>query len=107
MPRERLPNCRRNETQEFERDGTSVTMTIGFYPDGRPGEVFLNAGHADSTIDVLLHDAAIGISIALQYGATLQELAHAMKRDKFGIASSLIGAALDRITPREAINAAE
>lgn len=107
MPRERLPNCRPNETQEFERDQIPVTMTVGFYPDGRPGEVFLNAGHANSTIDVLLHDAAIGISIALQYGATLQELAHAMKRDKFGIASSLIGAALDRITSREVVDAAK
>jgi hypothetical protein len=105
MPRERLPNCRANETLEFERDGIRITMTVGFYPDGRPGEVFLNASHANSTIDVLLHDAAIGFSFALQHGATLQDLAHAMKRDKFGIASSLLGATLDRITPREAVNA--
>jgi len=96
--RERLPNRRPNETQVFERDGIKITLTTGYNPDGTVGEVFLNADRADSMIDVLMSDAAIIASIALQHGVPLQQIAHAVKRDKFGIASSPIGAALDRIS---------
>jgi len=56
-------------------------------------------------LDVLMSDAAIVASLALQHGVPLQQLAHAVKRDRFGIASSPIGAALDRIHVPEVINA--
>lgn len=97
MTRQRLPNRRPNETFEFERDGISVKMTIGVAPDGQPAEIFLNADRANSMLDVLMSDAAIIASLALQHGVPLATIAHAIKRDKFGIASSPIGAAIDRI----------
>ena len=74
-------------------------MTIGLYPDGRVGEIFLSAEHANSLLDVLAHDAAILASLALQYGAPLDEIRHALKRDSRGVAASPIGAALDKIIP--------
>jgi hypothetical protein len=97
--RDRLPNRRAAITTAFERDGARFEMTAGFYPDGRPGEIFLNADRANSLLDFLMSDAAILASIAMQYGASLDELRHAMKRDTRGEASSPIGTALDRITP--------
>ena len=97
--RKRLPNRRLAETTVFERDGARFEMTAGFYPDGRLGEVFLNADRANSLLDFLMSDAAILASIALQYGAPLHELKHALKRDSLGEPASPIGAALDRITP--------
>jgi hypothetical protein len=97
--RERLPNKRRAETLTFERDGARFEMTTGFYPDNRVGEVFLNADRANSLLDFLMSDAAILASLALQYGAPLDEIRHALKRDVRGEAASPIGAALDRITP--------
>jgi hypothetical protein len=60
---------------------------------------------ADSMLDVLMSDAAIIASLALQHGVPLQQLAHAVKRDRFVIASSPIGAALDRIPVPKVINA--
>ena len=36
---ERLLNCRANEGKRFERDGISITMTVGYTPDGAPGGV--------------------------------------------------------------------
>jgi hypothetical protein len=100
MPaRNRLPNRRPAETIAFERDGARFEMTAGFYPDGRLGEVFLNADRANSLLDFLMSDAAILASLALQYGAPLDEIRHALKRDVRGEAASPIGAALDRITP--------
>jgi hypothetical protein len=101
--RTRLPNRRLNQTQEFSRDGINIKMTTGFMPDGSVGEIFLNADRADSMLDVLMSDAAIIASLALQYGVPVQQLAHAIKRDKFGTASSPIGAALDRISVPEVL----
>jgi hypothetical protein len=83
----------------FERDGARFEITAGFYPDGRVGEIFLNADRANSLLDFLMSDAAILASLALQYGAPLDEIRHALKRDSRGDSASPIGAALDRIAP--------
>jgi hypothetical protein len=95
--RDRLPNRRLAETIVFERDGSRYQMTVGFYPDGRIGEIFLNADRGDSLLDVLTSDAAILASLALQHGCTLETIAHALKRDARGVAASPVGAALDQI----------
>jgi hypothetical protein len=94
-PRERLPNRRAAETMIFEHAGADFTMTAGRYGDGRLGEIFVNAGHANSALDALASDAAIAISFALQHGADLAEIRSAMKRNSQGEPSSPIGAALD------------
>ncbi len=96
--RKRLPNKRRAETIAFERDGSRYQMTIGYFPDGGVGEIFLSADRADSLLDVMMSDAAIIASLAMQHGCPLDVLAHALKRDSRGAASSPIGAALDQIT---------
>jgi hypothetical protein len=96
--RNRLPNKRACETIAFERDGSQYQMTVGFYPDGRPGEIFLNHDRSDSLLDILTSDAAILASLALQHGCTLETIAHALKRDGRGVAASPIGAAVDQIT---------
>ena len=96
--RQRLPNRRSAETLAFERDNLKFQMTIGLYPDGRPGELFLNAEHANSLLDAMAHDAAILASLALQHGCTLETIARALKRDARGLAASPIGAAVDQIT---------
>jgi hypothetical protein len=63
--RNRLPNRRPAETITFERDGSQYCLTVGFFPDGSIGELFLNADRGDSPLDVLMHDAAILASLAL------------------------------------------
>jgi hypothetical protein len=104
----RLPNRRPNETQEFNRDGINIKMTVGFKLAGEIGEIFLNADRANSMLDVLMSDAAIIASIALQHGVPLRQITHALKRDRFGIAASPIGAALDRISvPTEVVHEGE
>jgi hypothetical protein len=95
--RDRLPNRRPAISTSFERDGARFEMTAGYYPDGRVGEIFVNADRANSLLDFLMSDAAILASIALQYGAALDEIRHALKRDIRGEAQSPIGAALDKI----------
>lgn len=97
--RNRLPNRRNAISTSFERDGAQFEMTAGFYPNGNLGEIFLNADRANSLLDFLMSDAAILASLALQYGAPLDEIRHALKRDIRGAAASPIGTALDRLVP--------
>jgi hypothetical protein len=97
--RERLPNRRSNETLGFEHDGSRYRLSIGFFPDDRPGEIFLNHDRSDSLLDALASDAAILASLALQHGASLQDIRHALRRNSRGEPASPIGAALDRIAP--------
>ena len=95
--RNRLPNRRSSITTAFERDNLRFRMTVGSYPDGRPGEIFLNAEHSNSFLDALTHDAAILASLAMQFGCPLETIARALKRDAQGVAASPIGAAVDLI----------
>lgn len=50
-----------------------------------------------TALDAIISDAAIAISLALQFGCPLNTIRHALKRDSQGIAASPIGAALDLI----------
>ena len=95
--RDRLPSRRASQNIAFERDNLKYQMTIGLYPDGRIGEIFLNAEHANSLLDVMAHDAMIIASIALQFGCPLDTIKHAIKRDGNGEPASPIGQALDLI----------
>jgi hypothetical protein len=99
LTRELLPNRRLNETLGFEHDGSWYRLTIGFYPDRRVGEIFVNHDCSNSLLDALANDAAIGVSLALQHGCSLETIRHALKRDGRGKAASPIGEALDRIAP--------
>jgi hypothetical protein len=97
--RERPLDRRSAETQTFEHLGARFTMTAGRYNDGRLCELFINAAQANSALDALASDAAIILSIALQFGADPETIRRALKRNTNGKAQSPIGAALDRITP--------
>jgi hypothetical protein len=99
--RRRLPNRRRSETTVFETGGHELRMTVGYHEDGSVGEVFVNALQGSSAQDLFICDAAILASLALQHGATLDELRHAMKHDGSGNAVSPIGAALDKLADGE------
>jgi len=46
MTRVRLPERRAAETVDLDYDGTRFMVTIGFYPDGRPGEVFIHGARS-------------------------------------------------------------
>jgi hypothetical protein len=93
--RERPLDRRSAETQTFEHLGAYFTMTEGRYDDGRLCELFINAAHANSALDALASDAAIILSIALQFGADPETIKRALKRNTRGEPQSPIGAALD------------
>jgi hypothetical protein len=101
MAREHLPNRRRSETFNFEvTAGAAVlhyTATVGYYTDGRIGELFLNNHKSNSTADTNARDAAIAFSFAVQHGANIEDIRKALCRETDGRASGPLGAALDLI----------
>lgn len=75
-------------------------VTIGLY-DKRSqdvGEIFINtAGKAGSESDTMVSDAAVAISLALQYGCPIDVLRLAMKRGADGSPMGLLSRALDEV----------
>lgn len=105
MTRDRLPQRRAAETFDFDHvnhAGASFPYkaTIGFYDDGRVGEVFLYAGKVGTELDVSIKDAAIILSFALQHGARAEDIRAAMTRDAVGRPEGVMGTLLDLIAKR-------
>lgn len=96
MSRERLRNRRRSITMTGDYAGSQLTVSIGLYPDGRPGEVFGNIGRAGNELERTMNDACIALSIALQNGATSKELSHTIAARAPGREpSSIVGAVVE------------
>jgi ribonucleoside-diphosphate reductase alpha chain len=95
--RNRLPDRRPAESFELEVEGIRYTATLGRFPDGSVGELFLNNHKCNSSADTAARDGAIVVSIALQHGADLETIRRALCRDSQGRASGPLGAALDII----------
>ena len=75
MSRQRLPDRRAATTVDLEHGGSRFTVTIGFYPDGRPGEVFTHGIRTGSGLDALLADACVLLSCLMQYGVEPAQIA--------------------------------
>src|SRR5262249_52778854 len=95
--RQRLPQRRIAETFDLQINGLRYTATIGRFPDGRIGEVFIQNSKPGSTSDSYSRDGAIAASLALQYGCPIQVLQRALLRDARGRPSTPLGAAIDAI----------
>ncbi len=70
--RERLPDTRRSITHKFSISGHEGYITVGLYPDGRPGELFITMAKEGSTIGGLMDCFGTAVSMSLQYGVPLE-----------------------------------
>ena len=93
--RRRLPHRRGVVALDIEHAGHRYRMHVGYFPDGALGEVFLDTPKQNSDLDAFAADAAILLSLLLQYGALPNEIGHALRRAPDGTAASLIGAVVD------------
>lgn len=89
--REMLPGRRPAVNARIEVGDFHMTMGVGFYADGRPAEVFVSDVKAGSHMDAVARDAAILLSIAMQYGLPLAEISKSLTQDGQGKPSSVIG----------------
>ena len=98
-----LDNRRAGENFELRHGGknASFIITLGRYPDGAVGEVFISGAKAGSEVDAVARDGAILLSLALQHSVPLETIRHAMTREADGSASTIVGAVVDEISRKE------
>ena len=100
--RARLPNRRGCELVDFESGGLRFTASIGRYPDGKVGEMFIDNHKVGSTIGILVRDMAIAFSFAAQHGADIEAIRRALCRDSQGRPLGPLAVALDLLPSRGA-----
>lgn len=95
-----LPMRRRCETFEIDFGGlkNSHVITVGYYNDGRPGEVFINGGKSGEQVEAIARDGAVLLSMALQHGVALDTIRHAITRDGQDAPQSIVGVVVDHLT---------
>jgi ribonucleoside-diphosphate reductase alpha chain len=86
--RERLPHDRRSLSGELviapgSPEEVCVVVTLGYYPDGRLGEIFVRQEKEGGAIGALLDAVATVASISLQYGVPWEVLAEKMAHQRF------------------------
>lgn len=81
--RHRLPDERHSTTHRFSVAGHKGYITVGMYPTGEPGEVFIVMAKEGSTVSGLVSSFAQIVSVALQYGVPLEVLCEKFVHTRF------------------------
>ena len=81
--RHRLPAERASVTHKFGLSGHEGYLTVGLYPNGQPGEIFIRMAKEGSTISGLMDSFATAISICLQHGVPLKLLCEKFAHTRF------------------------
>ena len=93
--REATPQRRASETFDLRFWNQPFTVTVGFYADGTPGEVFIDGGKTGQDIQSTARDAAVVLSLAMQHGTPIEAIRHAVTRSDSGEAASILGKIVD------------
>src|SRR5262249_19769550 len=81
--RRRLEAERAAVTHKFDIAGHEGYITVGLFPDGQPGEIFLKMAKEGSTVSGLMDSFATTVSVALQYGVPLKDLVNKFAHVRF------------------------
>jgi len=72
--RHKLEDERMSITHKFNVGGHEGYITVGLYPSGDPGELFITMAKEGSTVSGLMDSFSCAISLALQHGVPLKML---------------------------------
>jgi ribonucleoside-diphosphate reductase alpha chain len=81
--RHRLPDERASLTHKFSIAGHEGYITVGLYPNGQPGEIFIRMAKEGSTVSGLMDSFATAASLALQHGVPLRVLCEKFAHSRF------------------------
>jgi ribonucleoside-diphosphate reductase alpha chain len=81
--RHRLQDERPAVTHHFSVGGYEGYLTVGLYPNGQPGEIFIRMAKAGSTIAGLMESFGTVVSVALQHGVPLKVLCDKLSHTRF------------------------
>ena len=75
-------NAHRSRTSSRLR-GHEGYITVGLYPNGQPGEIFIRMAKEGSTVSGLMDAFATSVSLALQHGVPLKVLCEKFAHTRF------------------------
>jgi len=81
--RHRLPDERVSITHHFSIAGHEGYLTVGLYPNGQPGEIFVRIAKEGSTIAELMECFGTVVSVSLQHGVPLKVLCDKLSHTRF------------------------
>jgi ribonucleoside-diphosphate reductase alpha chain len=81
--RHRLQEERASITHKFSIAGHEGYITVGLYPNGQPGEIFIRMAKEGSTVSGLMDAFATSVSLALQHGVQLRVLCEKFAHTRF------------------------
>ncbi|MFI4897748.1 MAG: hypothetical protein ACIARR_07975 [Phycisphaerales bacterium JB059] len=81
--RQSLDATRASLTHKFTVAGHEGYLTVGLYPDGRPGELFIKISKEGSAISGMCQAFCRAFSIALQFGLSVDEAVQRFKGMRF------------------------
>ncbi len=81
--RHRLQEERASVTHKFSIAGHEGYITVGLYPTGQPGEIFIKMAKEGSTVSGMMDSFATAISLALQHGVPLRVLCEKFAHTRF------------------------
>ena len=70
--RHKLQEERMSVTHKFKVGDHEGYLTVGLYPNGEPGELFVTMAKEGSTVSGLMDSFALAVSLALQHGVPLK-----------------------------------
>jgi len=81
--RHKLQEERASITHKFNVGGHEGYITVGLYPNGDPGELFITMAKEGSTVSGLMDSFACAVSLALQHGVPLRLLCEKFAHTRF------------------------
>lgn len=90
-----LPTKRLGESFEIQFAEHRLRVQISEFPDGRLGEIFMNASKPNSAVDNTCSDIAILMSLLIQHGLKPAAIGHALRRNPDGSPASFAGVIAD------------
>jgi ribonucleoside-diphosphate reductase alpha chain len=81
--RHKLLEERMSITHKFNVGGHEGYITVGLYPSGSPGEIFITMAKEGSTVSGLMDSFSCAISLALQHGVPLKMLCEKFAHTRF------------------------
>jgi len=81
--RHKLPDERMSVTHKFSVGGHEGYITVGMYPSGDPGEIFITMAKEGSTVSGLMDSFSCAVSIGLQHGVPLKLLCEKFAHTRF------------------------
>lgn len=83
VARKSLPVTRDSITHKFSIERHEGYLTIGLYPDGRPGEIFIKMSKEGSTMSGMCQAFCRAFSLALQHGLSVRDAVVRFKGMRF------------------------